>query len=237
MRDFASIWGVDSSTAIKWYSKGFRSVHDVLRHSRDLTLKQRLGLKYHSDFSLPIPSSEIAAVVDAVHFSAATSGFVKQGFRVTPAGAFRRGHAHAAEAVLVLASDTRLSLRALVRALHEQHLLHEDYVLREDEGGEQLYVGVMKLDERFRRITIVAVVGESHEACALLHYTGNDTFLRSMREKARYLNYSLKRLSMHPVKCKHGKTFWEGESLPISSERDIFKTLRVPYLPPTHRDA
>jgi DNA polymerase/3'-5' exonuclease PolX len=72
---------------------------------------------------------------------------------------------------------------------------------------------------------------------ALIYFTGNDHFNRSLRLKARHMGYSLnqKCLSRSIIRGKGGEKLTEGERINVKSEKDIFRILKVPYKRPEER--
>jgi len=64
---------------------------------------------------------------------------------------------------------------------------------------------------------------------AMIYFTGNDHYNRSLRLKARHMGYSLnqKCLSKSVIRDKKGEKMTEGTRVPgVKTEQDIFRILK-----------
>ena len=66
MKDLESVWGIGPAIAKKLYDKGIASIEDLREHQDLLTELQQIGLKYHEDFSEPIPKKEIEQIYEHI---------------------------------------------------------------------------------------------------------------------------------------------------------------------------
>jgi len=102
------------------------------------------------------------------------------------------------------------------------------------------YYGVCKLPHpgaTHRRIDIITFP-RSQYAFAMLQWTGNDHFNRSMRKLAQDLGYKLTDTGLTKCTRDRGNNMSsEGACLPCVEEKDVFDILGLPYLEPHQRTA
>lgn len=86
---FTTIYGCGTATADKWYKLGLRTIADVQRQSREISLTdtQRLGLQYYDHLSVPVSREEAEVVRDYVFSQAAVCS---PGTTVEVVGGYRR---------------------------------------------------------------------------------------------------------------------------------------------------
>jgi DNA polymerase lambda len=63
---FLEIWGVGPATADKLAKRGYRTLEDLRAHQDELTVSQRIGLRYYEEFQLRIPREEVEQVARIV---------------------------------------------------------------------------------------------------------------------------------------------------------------------------
>jgi hypothetical protein len=68
-------------------SQGITSIEDLRQHQDKLTAGQKIGLRYHEDFSRTMPRTEVEAIFDKIQkvLNALDSGLV-----ATLCGAYRK---------------------------------------------------------------------------------------------------------------------------------------------------
>jgi len=110
---------------------------------------------------------------------------------------------------------------------------------KDDDHRTTTYMGVIKLDNNPHRRIDIKVWPREQYPYALLHFTGNGHFNRSMRLYAKQLGYTL---SDHGL-CAANRNPHTKErvsqaiSVPAETEEDIFKALNLKYMPPEFRTA
>lgn len=120
--------------------------------------------------------------------------------------------------------------------------LMREGVLKETLTGvrsDDKWLGVCQLRPELphRRIDF-QLIARSSWACALLYFTGSGHFNRSMRHYAGTLGMSL---SQHALVIRHTHKHVKdmhkkGTPVLTLTEEDVFKALKVPYVPPHERD-
>jgi nucleotidyltransferase/DNA polymerase involved in DNA repair len=58
------VWGVGPVKAKQLYDAGIRSIEDLRKKQHLLTDMQKIGLKYHEDFSEKIPRDEVTQLLE-----------------------------------------------------------------------------------------------------------------------------------------------------------------------------
>ena len=102
IEQFHEIWGVGTQTARDFYfDRGWRSLDDVIEHGwAMLNHNQKLGLKYHDEFALAIPRSEVEYIASIVTYHARK--IVGEGIESIIVGGYRRGKIESADVDIVL---------------------------------------------------------------------------------------------------------------------------------------
>lgn len=240
------IYGVGPKTAYDWYRKGVRSLDDVWAGRGGITLNenQRIGLKYYDDLQTRMPREEAAQIYDKI--KAAALG-IDPRLQMEIMGSYRRGKADCGDLDILLSRDPRDGLThrgvlsRLLRTLSEKGVI--TYTLAEPDfstdGLEAKFMGLCRLDatSRQRRIDILTVPYHQWGA-ALLYFTGDDIFNRSMRLLARHKGFSLNQRGLWVGATRDpetGEKLNEGSLVASTTEEDIFKVLGVPWQLPCER--
>ncbi|KAF9259284.1 Nucleotidyltransferase [Marasmius fiardii PR-910] len=242
---FQGIYGVGQNTAIKWYYNGCRTLED-LRDGKGgvrLSAAQKVGIKYYDDINARMPREEAAAIFDLIKPIALS---IDPDLFVEIMGSFRRGKADCGDIDIMITRSTddgrthKGVLPKLLKALHEADILTEDLATPEDPNDlEAIYRGLCHLPgkpgARQRRIDFLTVPWKCKGA-ALLYYTGDDIFNRSMRLKARRMGYSLNQRGLYKGVVRQGNVKTNTGTLVASeTEEQIFKVLGVPWQTPSQR--
>ncbi|KAF2233574.1 Nucleotidyltransferase [Viridothelium virens] len=253
---FLGIYSVGFAQASRWVRQGYRTLADLL-HRAPLTTNQRIGIAHYDDFALRIPRNEVtqhgAIVRDALHA-------LDPDFEVVVGGSYRRGAltcgdidciithpTHSLSTIRALVFDTlvpqlfeqgylRASLAASTSASSTGTKWHGAAALPTSPSGD--FVGRQKKLEEgpWRRIDFLLVPQEETGA-ALIYFTGNDVFNRSIRllasRKGMRLNqHGLFRDIMRgPGRVK----VTDGILVEGRDERRIFEVLGVPWREPEER--
>ncbi|KAJ3156019.1 hypothetical protein HDU89_005582 [Geranomyces variabilis] len=242
---FRGIHGCGAKTAQKWYAQGHRTLQD-LESKANLSHNQALGVKYYDDLQLKMPRAEAAAIGNYVNKTLAESFDPK--FQCIIMGSFRRGRPMCGDVDMIVTHPDGRShsgiLAKLLPAMRKiEGLLVADLHLNSFSAGYQdtdTYMGICKLPGGtgiHRRLDIWTVPWDEMGS-ALLHFTGNDIFNRSMRALAGKKNM---RLSQHGLfanvtRGKQRAKIMDGVRIASRTEEEIFEALGVPYRPPEERD-
>ncbi|KAI8800316.1 hypothetical protein BJ742DRAFT_842200 [Cladochytrium replicatum] len=240
---FQGIYGVGPSIARKWYALGMRTLEDVKKRDKmgqiHLTHDQRVGLEHYEDFKVRIPRDEVTELGQRV---------IDEAARIDPTtlvfitGSYRRGAPDSGDIDLLIcpAEDAHLRiLGLLVARLKESNppFLTDDLGSADD---PTMYKGVCRLNQNssHRRIDMLMVRREELGS-ALIHFTGNDVFNRSIRHLAskKGMRLSQHGLFQNVVRGKNRAKINEGERIAGATEEEVFEALCVPYRPPEERNA
>ncbi|KAM0754669.1 hypothetical protein T439DRAFT_345536 [Meredithblackwellia eburnea MCA 4105] len=256
---FKGIYGVGPKIAEDFYEQGCRSLEDVKKLR--LTDAQKLGLQYYHDLAVRIPREEVQMIHEAAKAAARE---VDPALEVYCMGSFRRGAADCGDIDLLLtrnpsrdgrdhsgmwisrSSSSGISnsfrflgmIRNVVKVLNDQSYIR--HLLTSPEDWNALDVKFNGLcgipGGKVRRLDILGVPWDEMPA-ALIYFTGNDYFNRSMRLKARHLGYRLNQRGLFKdvSRGQNGLKLTEGTKVPCKSEQDIFKKLGVTWRPPNER--
>ncbi|KAI8822058.1 uncharacterized protein EV422DRAFT_619218 [Fimicolochytrium jonesii] len=218
-----------------------RTLEDLQKPNLPLKKKQRLQIKYHEDFGRQIPRSEVAEWEQVLKTTTAGHPHTN----ITLAGAYRRGLPSCPDITVVVSHDDVTSFEGddkwnqLHKAATSLHGLTKDLkargvVLSEIAGeiGDLKFVAAAKSpgSSIYRRVTFFFAEKDAYY-CTLLAATGPYPFNRAMRIYASQIGYSLGEKVLRE-KGKRGKL---GDIVPVESEEEIFKTLKLTYVKPEDR--
>ncbi|KAL0574084.1 hypothetical protein V5O48_007869 [Marasmius crinis-equi] len=247
-RVFQGIYGVGQATALKWYANGCRTLEDLKKGKGGvrLSMAQSIGLKYYNDINERMPRAEAGEIFDLIKPIALS---IDPDLFVEIMGSYRRGKADCGDIDILITRRTNDGrthegvLSRLLKKLHDADILTEDLALPEDPDDlEAIYRGLCHLPGRKgskqRRIDFLTVPWKNRGA-ALLYYTGDDIFNRSMRLKANKMGYSLNQRGLYEgvvrdVQQRSLKTN-KGTILASETEQEIFNILGVPWQEPHER--
>ncbi|KAI9058672.1 hypothetical protein FKP32DRAFT_1596984 [Trametes sanguinea] len=233
-----------------------------------LSTEQKIGLKYYKDINMRIPRAEVEEIYNKIKAigESRTPLPVNYARRTLPQfplhptaltidpklfieimGSFRRGKADCGDIDVLITRPTddgkthQGVLRRLLRELHQQGIVTEDLCLPEDfDDLELVYRGLCRRDANSprRRIDFLTVPWKSRGA-ALLYYTGDDIFNRSLRLKANKMGYSLNQRGLYAGVIRNPsdkrQKLDKGHLLASESEREILDILGVPWQEPHER--
>lgn len=214
---FMDIWGVGPSKAVELYSKGYRFIDDP-NLKEELNSQQQIGLRYYYDFQQKIPRTEISRINELLRL------YIPSNITFEICGSYRRGLLVSGDIdvlVTTKSKDSTLNFKKLIDILIESGLITDILSF-----GTTVFMGVVKTDSVARRIDIHKIDYEEWGS-GLLYFTGSKEFNITMRNKARSMGYKL---------SEKGLFRKDGMRVPNTrSEREIFKTLNIPYVPPEDR--
>ncbi|KIP05967.1 hypothetical protein PHLGIDRAFT_480151 [Phlebiopsis gigantea 11061_1 CR5-6] len=262
LETFQGIYGVGPKVARQWLAAGCRTLDDIRegKHGVKLSTAQHTGLKYYDDINARMPREEAQAIFELIKPVALS---IDPKLFVDIMGSFRRGKADCGDIDILITRPTddgkshigrRLHckdprklttplgvLRRLLKELHERGVITEDLNVPEDwDDLELVYRGLCRRDSKGlqRRIDFLTVPYKSRGA-ALLYYTGDDIFNRSMRLKANKMGYSLNQRGLYANVIRNPsdrrQKFNEGVIIASETEREIFEKLGVPWQEPHQR--
>ncbi|KAI1808323.1 hypothetical protein F4811DRAFT_502061 [Daldinia bambusicola] len=252
---FLQIYGVGQIQAHKWLAQGFRTLDD-LKNKADLNVNQKIGLEHFDDLNTRIPRREVEALADCVRETAAA---IDRNIELIVGGSYRRGAESSGDIDLIVtkkgtSSTSQLApfLNRLVDILTREGFLtvalaaHHSGV--DDVDGGSKWHGCCVLPERafpgpkskyrpvWRRIDLL-LVPQTELGAALIYFTGNDIFNRSIRLLAQKKGMRLNQRGLFGnVLRGQGNTKTNGGTLLEGrDERKIFEILGVRWREPHER--
>ncbi|KAI0505256.1 hypothetical protein F5B22DRAFT_628393 [Xylaria bambusicola] len=234
---FSNVYGVGIPTAMKWVELGYRTVDD-LRTKANLSTNQRIGVDHYDDLLTRIPRAEVKALGDHVKDVAAT---IDPSIELIIGGSHRRGAESSGDIDLIVTKTGTTStqdlvpfLDKLVDKLTKDGFLTACLASHRHDGGNKWH-GCCVLPRTafpgpkreynpiWRRIDFL-LVPAAEIGAALIYFTGNDLFNRSMRLLARKKNMKLNHRGLFGVGVSEGK-----------DEKKIFEILGVQWREPHER--
>ncbi|KAI1535656.1 POL4, DNA polymerase IV (family X) [Pyrenophora tritici-repentis] len=242
LRLFLGIYGAGLSQANKWIQTGYRTLSDLETKAK-LTPSQKVGLEHYTDFNSRIPRAEVE-VHGAVVIAALKK--IDPKFKATIMGSYRRGAKDSGDIdMIITCPDTPLAaMRTTVFEVLVPHLYKTGFLKaslatsRSNDPAGSKWHGASCLPELtvWRRMDLL-LVPEEEMGAALIYFTGNDIFNRSMRLLARKMNMRLNQRGLYKdVKREaRGEKLNEGVLVEGRNEKKIFETLGVPWREPHER--
>ncbi|KAL4730583.1 hypothetical protein ACLX1H_002620 [Fusarium chlamydosporum] len=247
---FLGIYGVGNSQAQQWLAQGFQTLDD-LRANAKLSQNQLLGIEHYEDLNTRIPRREIEALGTVVRRGAR---HIDPEVELIVGGSYRRGAETSGDIDFIItkpntesSAELRPFLDSLVQRLEAEGFLVARLASPRSADDGSKWHGCCVLpeisgfnDENYkpvwRRIDFL-LVPESERGAALLYFTGNDIFNRSMRLLASKKGMRLNQRGLYndvmrgPQRVK----VTEGELVEGRDERRIFDILGVKWREPHER--
>lgn len=205
----------------------------------NLTHHQLIGAKYYKDIDERIPRDEIKSI------RLKLNRLIKQvhkDFEVHICGSFRRKKLTSGDIdVLILHPEFSTQdeidesndniLADIISHLTNKKLLVDHLT----EEGKTKYMGICRLNAKSkgRRIDIRFIPYES-KAAAILYFTGSGNFNKFMRAEALKKGYTINEYGIYKTKKVNGKQVKDNR-IPVETELDIFKIVKMDYLEPENR--
>jgi DNA polymerase IV len=240
---FMGIYQVGLPTASRWIAQGHKSLDD-LKSTANLTANQRIGIDHYDDFMTRIPRSEVTAHADVVREACAKADKEAQ---LIVGGSYRRGAAGCGDIDLIITKENAsleyirtMLVDTVIPRLFEQGFLKVGLATSSSRSGDHgsKWHGACALPGSpiWRRIDLLFVPWDEYGA-ALIYFTGNDIFNRSLRLLARRKKMRLNQHGLYGdvMRGEKRERITQGKLLEGRSEERIFEILGVPWRPPEHR--
>jgi DNA polymerase IV len=242
---FTGIYGVGYKQARAWIAAGYSTL-EQLSQSAQLNDNQKIGIERYDDLQKRIPRDEVTqhglVVEKALHA-------IDADLIMVIGGSYRRKSPDSGDIdIMVSKRDAELGyLQTTVLANLVPKLSDEGFIVAELAAGRfggpaetsSKWMGCCCLPHVgiWRRLDLL-LVPWSELGAALIYWTGNDIFNRSLRLKARKMGMRLNQKGLYKdVLRKQGQVRdTVGELVAARSEKDIFAHLGVAYRPPEHRN-
>ncbi|KAG6016977.1 hypothetical protein E4U43_002616 [Claviceps pusilla] len=205
---FYDIWGVGDITAREFYNRGWRNLNDIAKHGwQSLTRVQQIGLEYYDDFKKTISRQEVEHIAKLILDHARR---IDPGFEMVIVGGYRRGKKENGDVDVVLShrekAKTLNMVDKLVLSLESAGLITYTLSLWTNNSGREQQPlawrgevpgrgsGFDTLDKAMvvwqnkhdsvhslhRRVDIIVSPWKT-VGCALIGWTGGNTFQRDLR--------------------------------------------------------
>ena len=238
---FRGIYGVGTRQAQAWIAQGFRTLDDLYEKA-SLTANQKVGVEHYDDFNSRIPRAEIEQHAEIVSRRFAD---INKRVKIVVAGSYRRGKPDSGDIdFLVTAPGVSMSkLRRDFFVRFVNHLTYDGYlkfalsVSDKSDGSKWHGAACLPGSTVWRRVDFL-LVPEEEMGAAMLYFTGNDIFNRSIRLLASKKDM---RLNQHGLfkdvfRGPGRQKMNEGALLEAASESRIFELLGVPWRRPEERN-
>ncbi|OAG12889.1 uncharacterized protein CC84DRAFT_1080790 [Paraphaeosphaeria sporulosa] len=237
LRLFLGVYGAGLVQANKWIQAGHRTLDDLLAKAK-LTDAQKVGIEHYHDFATRIPRAEVKAHGDHVRNALQ---LIDLGFQATVMGSYRRGAKDSGDIDIIITKPgaTVSTLRDVVFHTLVPRLLKTGFLkvkLATSSSSKWHGVSCLPLSTTWRRLDLL-LVPEEEMGAALLYFTGNDIFNRSIRLLASKKGMRLNQRGLYKnvIRGRHGEKLNEGTLIEGRDERKIFEILGVPWREPTER--
>jgi DNA polymerase IV len=260
---FMGIYGVGNKQAQQWIAQGFRTLDDLKGKGAKLSANQRVGIERYDDLQQRIPRQEVEALGSIVRETAAR---IDAAVEIIIGGSYRRGSKTSGDIDIVVtkpgteaSGDLVPFLDRLTQTLEVSGFLVACLASSRSAGGSKWH-GCCVLPASsssssstrgggpanpssassppppWRRIDFL-LVPETEIGAALIYFTGNDIFNRSMRLLASRKGMRLNHRGLYrnvPHGARRAKVA-EGDLVEGRDERRIFEILGVAWREPHER--
>ncbi|KIV79443.1 hypothetical protein PV11_07005 [Exophiala sideris] len=238
---FMGIYGVGCQTAMTFLAQGLRTLEDI-RQKAQLNPSQRVGLDHYDDFQQRIPRDEVTQHADVVRRALKA---VDKGFQMTVGGSYRRGKKDCGDIDCIITKENAdighirtLMMDTVIPNLTAQGFLKVALATGHFGGPCSKWHGASALPgaKVWRRIDFLFVPWAELGA-ALIYFTGNDLFNRSLRLLASRKRMRLNQHGLYKdvMRGRGRERITDGTLLEGHDEKRIFEILGVPYRPPGDR--
>jgi DNA polymerase IV len=237
---FLGVYGAGFTQASKWVAKGYRSLED-LQNKAELTTNQKIGVERYNDFQQRIRRAEVAQHGEIVR---AAVHALDPDMEVMVAGSYRRGAADCGDIDILITKTNgtieyirTLMMDNVVPELTRRGFLKASLATTSRGDGSKWHgASALPDTDLWRRIDLLFVPGDEIGA-ALIYFTGNDIFNRSVRLLARKKGMRLNQHGLYNdvLRGPNQVKLTDGTLLEGGDEKRIFEILGVPWRPPQHR--
>ncbi|KAL9127860.1 MAG: hypothetical protein Q9217_003351 [Psora testacea] len=238
---FLKIYGVGFVQASKWVEQGHRTLTDLVRKA-PLTRNQRIGIEHFDDFQARIPREEMQEHDKYVYD---TVRKIDRSLQFTIGGSYRRGAATSGDVDFIVTKPDAsietirtLMIDEVIPKLSAIGYLKVGLATTDKSNGSKWH-GAATLPgcHLWRRIDFLFVPWDELGA-ALIYFTGNDIFNRSIRLLAskKGMRLNQRGLWKEVDRGANRRRITQGTLVEGKDEKKIFELLGVPWRPPEHRN-
>ncbi len=240
LQRFLKIYGVGFSQASKWVDKGYKTLQELLDRV-ELTDNQKIGIEHYDDFQARVPRAEVCQHGGIVRKAIQS---IDPEFEVVVGGSYRRGAIDSGDIDLIITKPNapKSYIRTIVLDTLVPRLFSEGFltaglaVTNRDDGSKWHGASVLPGSTTWRRIDLL-LVPEEELGAALIYFTGNDIFNRSIRLLASKKGMRLNQRGLYKdaMRGKGRQRITQGTLMEGRDERRIFEILGVPWREPHQR--
>jgi DNA polymerase IV len=239
LQTFMKIYGAGFAHASQWVRQGYTTLDELLQKA-DLTENQKIGIAHFEDFQERILRAEVTKHGEVVRRALRK---VDPTFEVTIGGSYRRGAKDSGDIDFIITKpDADINLvrsvvvNQLVPNLFSTGFLKVALAATSGDGSKWHGACCLPGQTQWRRIDFL-LVPWAEMGAALIYFTGNDIFNRSMRLLASTKGFRLNQRGLYKdvIRDKGREKITEGTLVESKDERKIFDILGVPWRPPEHR--
>ena len=202
---------------------GILSLDDLKKNDHLLNSKQKQGLVYHNDILQKIPKSEMDEHEQSIRVM--VNKYFPNISDFSLVGSYRRNAKESGDIDLIVNTTSDIKMKDFVHVMITQGYIEKDGVFA---LGTKKFMGMSRIPNSpvSRRLDIL-FCASSEYAFALLYFTGSKEFNVKMRERAKQLGYRLNEKGLFGDDSTKVKN--------LTSEKDIFKFLKIKYVEPNER--
>jgi DNA polymerase IV len=239
LQTFMKIYGAGFAHASQWVRQGYTTLDELLQKAT-LTENQKIGIAHFEDFQERIPRAEVTKHGDIVRRALCK---LDPAFEVTIGGSYRRGAKDSGDIDFIITKPDadidhvrNVVVGQLVPNLFSAGFLKVALAATSGDGSKWHGACCLPGQTQWRRIDFL-LVPWAEMGAALIYFTGNDIFNRSMRLLASKKGYRLNQRGLYKdvIRGKNREKIAEGTLVESRDERKIFDILGVPWRPPEHR--
>lgn len=209
-----SFYGIGPKKAIELYNQGIRTLED-LWFKGNLNNAQKIGVMWQEHILLRIPRDEANLI--NIKIGDILNPY---GIKWTIAGSYRREEPSSGDIDLLVEARPDFNMDGLIQVLTP--ILPATLA-----QGLKSYRGIVRIDDQHNGHRIdIRLVNNTEYYAALMYFTGSQRFNILMRRRANEFGLTLN---------EYGIFNQYGQSLPVTSEEDIFNILRTRYMAPVER--
>ncbi|PSK55428.1 hypothetical protein B9Z65_2817 [Elsinoe australis] len=237
---FLGVYGIGFNAGMKFVAQGYKTLSELREHAK-LNDNQRIGIDHYEDFNSRISRAEVKQHSDVVRSAAHK---LDPAIEIYTMGSYRRGAQSSNDIDLIITHPhwTVSQLRSLlvdrlIPCLFKQDFLQCSLASISKVDGTKWH-GASRLpgSKVWRRIDFL-LVPMTELGAALIYFTGNDIFNRSMRLLAsrKGMRLNQRGLYRNVMRGKGREKVTEGELVEGRDEKRIFEVLGVPWREPEER--
>lgn len=240
LQTFTGIYGVGRKQATKWIDQGHRSLPDLLKKAH-LTTNQKIGIAHYEDFKRRIPRAEMDRHDQYVREICSK---IDDTVQFTISGSYRRGAADSGDIDFIVTKPNAnietlrtIILDRVIPKLFDKGYLKVGLATTDKTDGSKWHgAAALPGTTVWRRIDFLLVPWDEIGA-ALIYFTGNDIFNRSIRLLAsrKGMRLNQRGLWKDVMRGRNRERITQGTLVEGKDEKKIFELLGVPWRPPQHR--